>query len=95
MPVMRQDQRMSARMPIHVYEVLGQAAELTGATLNQFVVQSALEKAEEVIERERFIRISGRSAAAFFEAVENPPEPTQRLKKAISAYKESFDGAQD
>lgn len=95
MPVMRQDQRVSARMPIHVYEVLGQAAELTGATLNQFLVQSALEKAEEVIERERFIKISGRSAAAFFKAVENPPEPTQRLKKAISAYKESFDGAQD
>ena len=95
MLVMRQDQRVSARVPIHVYEVLGQAAELTGATLNQFLIQSALEKAEKVIERERFIRISGQSAAAFFEAVENPPKPTQRLKKAISAYKESFDGAQD
>ena len=95
MPVMRHNQRVSARMPAHVYEVLGEAAELTGSTLNQFLVQSALEKAERIIEKERFIRISGQSAAAFFEAVENPPKPTPKLKKAISAYKESFDGTQD
>ena len=34
--------------------ILAQAAELTGSTLNQFLVQSALEKAEKVIELYKF-----------------------------------------
>ena len=35
--------RIGARVPHEVYEMLCRAAELTGATVNQFLVQSALE----------------------------------------------------
>ncbi len=52
MSVSKQNQRVSARMPLHVYDMLSQAAELSGATVNQFLVQSALEKAQKVMERE-------------------------------------------
>jgi uncharacterized protein (DUF1778 family) len=53
------------------------------------LVQSAYEKAKEVIEKERFIRMTARSASAFFEALENPPKPTSRLRKAAKMYKAS------
>ena len=95
MTTSEQNQRVSARVPSHVVDILTQAAELNGSTLNQFLVQSALEKAQEVIERERFISMTTRSATAFFNALEDPPEPTQKLKQVVSAYKESFDAPQD
>jgi len=39
------EKRLQTRMPYYVHEKLINAAALSGATLNQFVVQSALEKA--------------------------------------------------
>ena len=89
MPITQSNQRVSARIPPKVYETLAQAAELSGATLNQFIVQSAYEKAREVIEKERFIRMTARSASAFFEALEHPPKPTKKLKKAVALYRGS------
>jgi len=95
MSVSKQNQRVSARVPLHVYDMLSQAAELSGATVNQFLVQSALEKAQKVMEGERFIRMTTRSARLFFDALENPPEPNEKLEHAIKAYKGSFYGAED
>ena len=42
--------RITARVPLSVQETLETAASLTGATLNQFVVQAALHEAERIIE---------------------------------------------
>ena len=89
MPITQSNQRVSARVTPKVYETLAQAAELSGATLNQFIVQSAYEKAQEVIEKERFIKMTARSASAFFETLEHPPEPTKKLKKAVKLYRGS------
>jgi len=66
-----------------------------GATLNQFLVQSAIEKAQTVIENERLIKMTTRSANTFFDAVENPPAPSEKLKDAMRAYKGSFDNAEN
>jgi len=95
MSISKQNQRVSARVPLHVYDMLSQAAELSGATVNQFLVQSALEKAQKVMERESFIGMTTRSASLFFNALENLPEPNEKLKHAIKAYKGFFYGAED
>jgi len=89
MTITKSNQRVSARVTLKVYETLAQAAESSGATLNQFIVQSAYEKAQEVIEKERFIRMTKRSASVFFEALENPPKPTKKLKQAVKLYQGS------
>ncbi len=81
------NQRVSARVTPKVYDTLSHAAELMGATLNQFIVQSAYEKAQEVIEKERFIRMTSRSATVFFEALDHPPKPTQKLQKDAKLYR--------
>ena len=49
--IAKQD-RIGARVPHEVYETLCRAAELTGSTVNQFLVQAALKEAQEVIERQ-------------------------------------------
>jgi uncharacterized protein (DUF1778 family) len=88
MPIV--EKRFQTRMPYHVHEKLINAAELSGATLNQFVVQSALEKANSILERERVLNLTLRDAETIFEAIENPPPPNKQLIEAAQAYKEKF-----
>jgi len=82
----KQNQRVSARIPQHVYDILAQAAEFTGATINQFLVQSAYEKAQKVIEHSHFIVMTMKSSKKFFDTLENPPEPNKNLIDAVNAY---------
>jgi uncharacterized protein (DUF1778 family) len=67
---------------------LQEAADLTGATVNQFVVQSALEKAEEIIDRERGISLSRRDAATLLTMLDNPMPANKALQGAFKRFKE-------
>ncbi len=78
--------RITARVPQAVQETLEMAAGLTGATLNQFIVQAALLEAERVIERERIIRLSIRDTEAFTAALDHPQPPKAKLKAALDDY---------
>ena len=84
------EKRFQTRMPYHVHEKLVHASEILGATLNQFIIQSALEKAQAIIEQERVLKLSQKDAEVFFEAIENPPQPNKELVKAAIAYKREF-----
>lgn len=84
------EERIPARMPTPVYERLVEAAQAVGATLNQFLVQAALEKAEAILERERKIRLANASSAALFTIMENPPEPNEYLKEALRRREETL-----
>lgn len=83
------EQRIPARMPTAVYERLAEAAQAVGATLNQFLVQSALEKANTILEVERVIKLSKTSSEALFAIMENPPEPNEYLKRAMQSRKDA------
>ena len=89
MAISRDNHRVSARIPNHIYHTLIQAADLMGTTMNQFLVQSAIEKAQKVIENRHVIELTTRSAKTFFNAVENPPPPNKKLRNAMKAYKVS------
>lgn len=89
MAISRDNHRVSARVPDHVYHTLIQAADLMGATINQFLVQSAMEKAQIIIQNKHLIKLTTRSAKTFFDAVENPPAPNEKLKNAMRTHKDS------
>jgi len=80
--------RIPARMPTAVYDRLVEASQAVGATLNQFLVSSALEKADLILEQERVINLTAASADALFTLMENPPEPNEYLKNAMKRRKE-------
>ena len=80
--IAKQD-RIGARVPHEVYETLCRAAELTGATVNQFLVQSALKEAQAVIEREDVIRLSPRDWSWLLELMENLTKHYTKLKAAL------------
>ncbi|MDR2875645.1 MAG: DUF1778 domain-containing protein [Methylobacillus sp.] len=81
--------RIGARVPRDVYLTLCRAAELRGATVNQFLVQAALKEAREVIEQEEVIRLSPRDWNWLLDLMENPPKPNTKLKAALARYQKS------
>jgi uncharacterized protein (DUF1778 family) len=81
--------RIGARVPHDVYETLCRAAHLTGATVNQFLVQAALKEAQAVIEREETLRLSARDWNWLLDLLDNPPKPNARLQAAMDRYQKS------
>ena len=79
--------RITARITDNVRLTLEQAAELLGATVNQFVVQTAYQEAQRVIERESVIRLSQKDARKVLALLDSPPKPNRRLKAAVKAFK--------
>lgn len=80
------DDRVTARIPHANRLIIERAAAVYGATLNQFIVQSALDRAGEILEREETLRLSERDALIFLHALENPPQPSERLTDALQAH---------
>ena len=80
--------RLTTRITDHVQEKLQVAADLVGATLNQFVVQAALEKAEKVIESESAIVLTRRESLRLLEMIENPPPRNEKFLQAQARYQE-------
>ncbi|GFO71639.1 antitoxin [Bathymodiolus japonicus methanotrophic gill symbiont] len=81
--------RIGARVPHEVYKTLCRAAELTGATVNQFLVQSALKEAQAVIEQEEIIRLSPRDWDWLLDLMDKPPKPNAKLATAMQHYQNS------
>jgi uncharacterized protein (DUF1778 family) len=79
--------RITARVSNPVIEKLQAAADLTGATLNQFLVQAALEKAVMIIDREHAIRYSREDAAMLMNLLDKPALPNAALAKAFERYR--------
>src|SRR5580693_3612991 len=81
--------RITARVSKRVRLTLEQAAELTGSTVNQFLVQSAYQEAQRLVERESVIRLSQDGARKVLALIDHPPKPNKRLKDAAKAFKNS------
>jgi len=81
--------RITARVSDSVRMTLEQAAELSGATVNQFVVQTAYQEAQRLIERESVIRLSQKDARKVLSLLDQPPKPNKRMKDAVKAFKGS------
>ena len=79
--------RITARVPDKVRATLEQAAELLGATVNQFVVQTAYQEAQRVVERESVIRLSQKDARKVLALLDHPPKPNKRLRNAAKEFK--------
>lgn len=79
--------RITARVSENVRTTLEQAAELLGATVNQFVVQTAYQEAQRILERESVIRLSQQDARKVLALLDSPPRPSKALKNAVNRFK--------
>jgi uncharacterized protein (DUF1778 family) len=80
------DDRITARIPHAKRIIIEKAAAVYGASLNQFLVQTALDRASKILEREETMRLSEQDARSFLTALDNPPEPSAKLVAALQAH---------
>ncbi|WP_352660928.1 DUF1778 domain-containing protein [Mesorhizobium sp. M0166] len=79
--------RLEARISPDILDVVKRAAEIQGRSVSDFVVAAAQEAAQRTIESTTIMRISVEDQRAMMEAILNPPEPNEALRKAADAHK--------
>ncbi len=84
----RKETRLVARTSTETQEIIQRAADYSGTTLSQFLIEAAMEKARNVIERTETLHLSMAGADALFVALDNPPKANNKLLKAAQRYKD-------
>jgi uncharacterized protein (DUF1778 family) len=79
--------RIEARIAPELKAKFQTAADIENITLCEFLVKSAREAADSVIDNHQILRLSAEGSRAFAEAILNPKEPNQKLKDAAAWYK--------
>lgn len=79
--------RLEAKVNIEIYELLKQAAAITGRTLTDFVVSVAYEEAKKKISEHNTLKLSIRDQQLFVDSLEKEIELNSSMKEALSVYK--------
>lgn len=77
---------LKVRMDITTLQLLEQARHYMGLDKSKFIRQCVREKAQAVIAEHEQTKFSAEDWRLFFELLDNPPEPTERMKKALQTY---------
>lgn len=83
------DDRLQVRLDAASKSVLRRAANYRRKTVSQFVLATALEEAEKVIQENEVVSLSGADWTIFFDALTNPPPPNAALRKAFAKYRKA------
>ncbi len=79
-------ERVNLRLNRAAKRRLEQAASFEGKTVSGFILSSALERAEETIQKHETMVLSRRDAETFLDAILNPPKPNTKLRKALEEH---------
>jgi uncharacterized protein (DUF1778 family) len=83
-------ERIEARLSSEAKAVIQRAADISGRSVSDFVVSSALEAARETIREHEVIVLSARDSIMFVEALLNPKGPNEALLAAARRHRELF-----
>lgn len=86
MPRTARTARLEARISPALKRRLEYAASLNGATLTEFVLQSAQEAAARAIRENDVLALGERARKAFAETLLNPPRPNRKAIAAARRY---------
>jgi uncharacterized protein (DUF1778 family) len=78
--------RLEARVSRTTHTRIKLAAEIQGRTVTDFVIHAALEAAAKAIEENFVVQLSVEGQEAFAEALLNPPEPNDALRRAFERH---------
>jgi len=80
-------ERLEARISADKKSILKNAADLSGRTLTDFVINSAYDAAIRVIQEYQQLHLSVKDREVFVHALLNAPSPSDKLLKAAKKYK--------
>jgi len=81
-----QTARLDIRLDPDRKHLIEQAANLLGQSVSAFTVSCAVRQAGEIVERFGLLTLSDRDRDQFLAALDNPPKPNARLKRAFKAH---------
>ena len=87
----RKDDTLKIRMDGVTLSMLERARTYVDLDKSKFIRQSIREKAASIIEKNEQTRFSEEDWRMFFDMLDNPPAPTDRMKKAAKNYGELTD----
>jgi len=79
--------RISIRLEPSIKQRLEQAAFLDHRSLTSFIIASAADMAERILDRNEQLRLNEHDWNLFFNALGKPSKPNQALKQAFDNYK--------
>jgi uncharacterized protein (DUF1778 family) len=84
----QQPSRMDLRIPQEVRDIIDHAATMEGRTRTDFVIAAALERAEQVIERRKLIRLTMQDQELLVASLleDRVEEPSQYIKEIAQEY---------
>lgn len=85
---MMKDTRIEFRSSPQEKDLLMLAAQITGVNVSVFLRNAALEAANEAIQANETMKLSNRDRDLFLQALDKPPAPTPKLKKAMKKYRQ-------
>lgn len=88
MGVMVPKARLEAKVNLDIYELLKQAATISGRTLTDFVVSVAYEEAKKTISEHQMLRLTLNDQALLMESLSKPFEPNKSMQNAFDVYEE-------
>jgi uncharacterized protein (DUF1778 family) len=80
-------ERLGFRVDEHTKELIERAAHLERRKLTDYCLTALTEAARRTIAEHETLMLSERDRRAFFDALTNPPEPSERLKRAMVEHK--------
>ena len=80
--------RLEARTQPSVKQTISRAAKMSGVEVSSFVVSAAYKAAQAAIKAQNVTMLDSEAdRTVFFNALENPPQPNERLKEAFALRK--------
>lgn len=95
MPTAQTEQvaRIEARISPELKAMFQAAADIENITLSEFLTKSAREAAQDIISNHNVLKLNAEDSRAFADAILNPKEPNEALKKAAAWYKQELGNA--
>lgn len=75
-------QRIDLRLTDDDKSMIEEAAAISNQSVSQFMLNSASQRAAEVIEQHRRMILTEESSTRVMDALSNPPSPCEKLKRA-------------
>ena len=80
-------ERLGFRLDEETKGLIERAAHLSRRKVSDFCVTALIDTARRTIAEHETLVLSDRDRTAFFDALTNPPEPSERLARALAEHK--------
>ena len=81
----RADTSITMRLPVQTRELIDRAAATIDKSRTEFVLESARQRAVDVLLDQRVFHLNAEASEAFADILENPPAPVDALRKLMAS----------